>query len=139
VVGAWLAAAQGRHRQSARPARGRWVHGCCAAALILVLIDNGRHPVAGDLTIARSRMNALAAVGDDRSVTGLLVDSIFFWGGSVWFGRNVPQLNFEPALLGNPVFSHVLTESGSNADQRARQAGFIATFARDGLVILRRP
>jgi phosphatidylinositol glycan class B len=139
VMGAWLSA-----RNSTRAGwRGwlgrRWVHVLCGAMIAIVLLDDLRHPIAGDLSHPRPRMAALASIGDDPSVSGLLVDSIFFWGGSIWFGQKVPQINFDPALLNNPLFTHVLTTEGSGADQQARQAGFVPRSLGQGMLVLHRP
>jgi phosphatidylinositol glycan class B len=139
VVGAQLAMAQDR---SATPDRARWRGALAAAVLggtVVLLADNARHPVAGDHTVARARMDAQAWAGDDPKATGLLIDRIFWSGGSTWFGRALPQMNFDPALLPNRLFSHVLTERGEEAERLARAAGFVPVFARAGVLLLRRP
>ena len=91
------------------------------------------------MTVARARMDAQALAGDDPQATGILVDSIFWSGGSLWFGRDLPQLQFDPALLGNRLFSHMVADGGSPDAERAREAGFVPVFSRDGVVLLRRP
>ena len=141
VVGAWWAAASEPAAPALTPPRrlGRKVlAGVGLAGLGLVLIDNGRHPVAGDHTVARARMDAQAVAGADPQITGLLVDSIFWSGGSLWLGGNWPQMNLDPVLLGNRLFSHVVADRQSLNAQRAIQAGFVEIFSRDGVVLLRR-
>jgi hypothetical protein len=87
----------------------------------------------------RAWLQAQALAGADPSGTGLVIDRTFFSGGALWYDGRGPQLNYEPALLLNPIVSHALVFAGSDHEKQAREAGFVAVFARDGVVLLRRP
>jgi phosphatidylinositol glycan class B len=132
VVGGWLARPRPRRRSAIT-----WA--VAAVGLLVLLVDNARHPVQADHTVARARLDAQALAGDDPHATGILVDSIFWSGGSLWWGHDLPQMQFDPALLGNRMITHVVADSAAPNAQRAREAGFVEIFARDGVVLLRRP
>jgi hypothetical protein len=92
----------------------------------------------GDNTFARAKLEGQIAAGSDANVTGLLIDNTFYSGASLWFGRSVPQLEFDAALLGNPMISHALVAEGSDNERRALDAGFSPVFSHDRVVLLRR-
>jgi hypothetical protein len=131
VVGAWLATARA-------PRRRLWTHAACAACASALLLDGAVHLGGGENTFARAKLEGQIAAGRDANVTGLLIDNTFYSGASLWFGRSVPQLEFDAALLGNPMISHALVAQGSDNERVTIDAGFSPIFSHDRVVLLRR-
>ncbi len=136
TLGAWVAA-WARARPRSPRARG------IATSLVVVVIaamlgDNLRRPVSGDLSIMRGWLDGQAAADRDPTVSGLLIESIFFSGGSLFFGRRVLQIQFLDGLLKNPMVSHALVSRGSPEESKALGAGFVPISQHDHVVLLRR-
>jgi phosphatidylinositol glycan class B len=116
--------------------------GAAIALAFVVIVADGLlhvHGGPGDKDrFERAWMQAQAIAGDDPLGTGLVMDRTFYSGGALWYGGHGPQLNYEPALLLNPIISHALVFAGSDHERQAREAGFTAIFAREGVVLLRR-
>ena len=132
VVGAWLARADLRRRLAT---------GVVVAGALVVLVDGALHHTGGQGAkdrFARAWLEGQAVAGDDRAATGLLVERTYYSGASIFFGRSFPQLDFQPAFLSNRVVSHALVTAGSDRDRRARDAGFVPIWEKDGVVLLRR-
>jgi GPI mannosyltransferase 3 len=144
TVGAWLAARAAQQPPAGSapaPSRRRvWLARSVVAAVIaLVLADGARHCRGNDFTgLTPRRYQAQAWAGRQPGVTGLLYDEPLYCGGYLWFGRPFPQLQFQPALLGNPLFSHVLVQRGSESMNQAQRAGFAQVFAAGDFVVLER-
>jgi hypothetical protein len=119
---------------------GRGVVRCLVvASLALVLGDGARHGRDNDFTdLLPARYEAQVWVGRQADVTGLLYDVPVYTGGYMWFGRSLPQVQIQSALLGNPLFSHVLVPRKSAWKREAERVGFAEVFGKDEMVVLRR-
>ncbi|MBN2576194.1 MAG: hypothetical protein JXP73_16660 [Deltaproteobacteria bacterium] len=125
----------------APPRRHRvWLaHSATAAFAVLVLADGALHCRGNDFPdLSPGRFAAQAWAGRQPGITGLLYDEPLYFGGYLWFGRPFPQLQFEPSLLGNPLFSHVVVPRGSQAMYAAERQGFAQVFAAEDFVVLLR-
>jgi GPI mannosyltransferase 3 len=107
-----------------------------AALCLVILIDGSRH--LPPFFFEQERLDCQAWIGSRRSVRGLLVDNILLSGGGLWFGSRAPLQNYTSALLDNPLFSHVLTSSGSSVRLESEQRGFKVVHTRGSLIVLRR-
>ena len=109
------------------------------AGLAMVLVDGARHGRGNDFADFKpARFEAQAWVGRQPDVTGLLYDLPLYAGGYMWFGRSFPQMRFRTAVLGNPLFSHVLVPRNSWSMGEAKRAGFAEVFSKDEMVVLHR-
>jgi hypothetical protein len=143
VLGCWLfpyrSPGQGAPSQSRlRRALGRAKQFAIVAGLLVVLADGGRHLRRFDYDISHARLDGQAWVARQKNATGLLLDWHFYSGGYLWFGRDLPQVKYEPALLSNTLFSHVLAGKDSSVNTEARNAGFVPKFKRGDIVVLER-
>jgi phosphatidylinositol glycan class B len=131
TVGAWLARAP-----HGWPRRLGWA--ATALAVAWVVGESYREKDGGDFRMPRAWLDAQAFAGDDPAATGLIMEQSFLSGGALWFGRPGPVVTYDPALLDNPLFSHVLVPLRSEHDRFARSKGFVPMFWDDGVVLLRR-
>jgi len=135
-IGAWAARASS---EKARWPRAAWLRSSVAGALILgILLDGALHCRGNDFDLPPARYPAQAWVGHQPDVTGLLYDEPLYVGGYAWFGRTVPQVQFQAGLLANPIFSHVLVGRDSDAARTTERAGFSVLYTSGDFVILRR-
>jgi hypothetical protein len=141
VLGHWLFS---RESPGAAP-QGRWRPGLArakqlaiVAGLLIVVVDGSRHLQHFDYDISHARLDGQAWVARQKTATGLLLDWHFYSGGYLWFGRDLPQVKYEPALLSNRLFSHVLAAKGSPTEAEARRAGFVPKFDRQDILVLER-
>ncbi len=140
-AGAWLAARARRMSSERAPSRTARVLGPAAAVsfALLVLGDGALHARGNDFTgLPRERYAAQAWVGRQPSLTGLLVDQPLYFAGYIGLGRPFPQLHYGPALLHNPIVSHVLVPRGSHEARAAERAGFTVIHATGEMVVLGR-
>lgn len=106
--------------------------------VVLVLLDGVRHYRDRDPWLSQDRLRCQAWAGAQPDVTGLLVDRPFWTGATLWFGSRAPMLEYAPALLANPLFTHVLARARSKARRRARAAGFAIAHREGEFVVMRR-
>ena len=147
-IGAWLGPrpsvaptpAQAANRPARFHRRHHWlVRVAMLVSIAIVLGDGALHCRGNDFAeLFPARFAAQAWVGRQDDVTGLLYDEPLYVGGYLWFGRTFPQLQFDPILLGNPLFSHVLVPRNSASMHVAERAGFVPVFTQDAFVVLRR-
>ena len=147
-AGAWLAARAPPRASTPMaagtpvppPRRRAWLVPAGAAAFaVLILGDGALHARGNDFAdLTPLRFEAQAWVGRQSDVTGLLFDEPLFVGGYLWLGRPFPQLLVKPALLHNPLFSHVLVPRDSDSMRDAQRAGFTTVFSTGNFVVLKR-
>jgi GPI mannosyltransferase 3 len=119
--------------------RRRAVRLATGAALVLLLVDGMVHSRGNDFPdLFPERFTAQAWVGRQADVTGLLFDEPIYTGGYLWFGRPNPQVTYQPFLLDNPLFSHVLARRSSEAREKALEQGFVEVHEEGDFVVLRR-
>ena len=107
--------------------------------MLLVLGDGALHGRGNDFEgLTPDRFEAQAWAGRQPDVTGLLFDEPLFVGGYLWFGRPFPQVGYRPALLDNPLFSHVLVGRNSGEAKAAERAGFSQVYSAGDFVVLAR-
>ena len=143
AAGAWLAARLSNRRgivadRGSRTTVLAWVAVAVAGALV-VLCDSARNSRWFDANLPKARLDAQAWIGRQSDVTGVLLETPYYTGGQLWFGRTLPQTVFSRELLGNPIFSHVLGPIDADCVRAAVEAGFTRVFERDGFVVLHRP
>jgi len=105
---------------------------------LVVTLDSGRRLHGIDYTIQHARLDGQAWVARQPKATGLLIDWHYGSGGYLWLGRSFPQMEYQVALLANPIFSHVMAEKGSNVEAAALREGFAPKFDRGGILVLER-
>jgi hypothetical protein len=139
-AGAWVAARTSASvARKPAPVRLRaWLaRAALAGTVALVLGDGALHCRGNDFAdLTPLRYEAQAWAGRQPDVTGLLYDEPIFVGGGMWFGRPFPQLWFKPALLGNPLFSHVLVPRDSDSMRDAVRAGFTPVYPPTGRFVV---
>ena len=128
VAGGWLA----RRPQRRVPAA------VVALAAALILADGLAGYRHADYAVKRAWMEMQRVTGEQPDLTGVIMESILFAGGSLFLDRPVPQLEFRAYLLRNPMISHALLAEGSDFEQQALRAGFRPIVTRDHVVLLRR-
>jgi hypothetical protein len=128
VIGAWLARVRLRVPAIA----------LCLLPLVPV-VDGLFHLERKDLSFSNAWLEGEARAGVDPSATGLLVESILFTGGTLFYGRNLALYHYEDQFLDNTMISHVLVRVGSDHERRSLSAGFVKVWQRDDAVLLRRP
>ncbi|MGA7743426.1 MAG: hypothetical protein WBP56_26350 [Polyangia bacterium] len=143
VLGHWLFSRAPPSNGGAAPSRlRRWLTRAkqlvIVAGMLAVVVDGARHLRQFDFDISHARLDGQAWVARQKNATGLLLDWHFYTGATVWFGRDLPQVKYEPELLSNRLFSHVLAGKGSSVDSQARRAGFVPKFDRHAIVVLER-
>jgi hypothetical protein len=117
----------------------RWGKLAAAALILLVVTVDSSHRLRGlEFTIQHARLDGQAWVARQPKATGLLIDWHYGSGGYLWLGRSFPQMEYAVALLGNPMFSHVMAEKGSSVEAEARREGFAPKFERGGILVLER-
>jgi hypothetical protein len=109
------------------------------AGAAAVTLDGFEHRENVDQSLPRARYIAQSWMGKQTDVTGVLVDELRHTDGYLGFGRTLPLVQYEPLLLANTLFSHVMIEKGSSAEHDALAAGFRLAFQRDDFVVLKRP
>jgi phosphatidylinositol glycan class B len=133
VLGAWLL-------RLGRLGRGRRA---ALAALVLAaaapLVDGLFHLEPKDLSFSNAWLEGQARAGADPSATGLMVESILFTGGSLFYGRRLALFHVEDQFLDNAMVSHVLVRAGSDHERSSLRAGFVPVWRRDDAILLRRP
>lgn len=83
------------------------------------------------------KAQGFVAAKDD--VTGVIVDEFFDSGAYAAFGRNLPMVRFDRAMLPNPLFNYAIVSEDEDSQKAAAEAGFVE-LARWGRVIAaRRP
>jgi phosphatidylinositol glycan class B len=85
-----------------------------------------------------ARFLAETVVGDDPSLTGLLIDAPIFAGGALWLGTRAPHMDVAADVLPNPLITHVVVASDSANRARAEAAGFKPLRHVKELLVLRR-
>jgi hypothetical protein len=135
-IGAWAGRATGVRSRWPRSSRVR----LALAAFVIagILLDGGLHCRGNDFDLPPARFAAQVWVGRQTDVTGLIYDEPLYVGGYLWFGRTLPQLQFQPELLDNPLFSHVLAGRDSQPARLAERAGFQVVHSEGDFVVLRR-
>jgi phosphatidylinositol glycan class B len=97
---------------------------CAVAWLALVLAGSTQQLRSSERWVAqRDRLDALAWLGAQPNVTGLVGDEPFT-GGSLWFSAEVPYFVLVPGLVSSPIISHALVLNGSKDERIALKAGF---------------
>jgi hypothetical protein len=133
VLGAWFA------RVLEIRARRRWLaHAALALVLLWPIADGAFRLDRRDLSFSNAWLEGEARAGADPTATGLLVESILFTGGSVFYGRRLALFHIEREFLDNTMVSHVLVRAGSEHERMSLRAGFVEIFRRDDAVLLRR-
>jgi hypothetical protein len=145
VAGRWLVSGERDWAAAKTPGqrRGRICH-CVLVVLVIagavgVTVDGFEHREGVDQSLARGRYIAQTWVGKQPEVTGLLIDEMRHTDGYLGFGRTLPLLQYDPSLLANTIFSHVLIEKGSQGERDSLTAGFLPVFRYAGFVVLKRP
>jgi GPI mannosyltransferase 3 len=135
-LGAWAGRATSERARWPRSPRVR----LSVAAVVVagILLDGGLHCRGNDFDLPPERFAAQAWVGRQADVTGLLYDEPLYVGGYLWFGRTLPQVQYKPELLDNPLFSHVLAGRNSEPARLAERAGFQVVHTEGDFVVLGR-
>jgi GPI mannosyltransferase 3 len=130
-------------RNMAKRWLGRIWHGFLAILIIagaaIITLDGFAHREYVDQSLPRGRYRAQTWVGKQPDVTGLLVDELRHTDGYLGFGRTLPLVEYEPALLANSIFSHVMLKKGHSGERAALAAGFSPVFQQADFVVLKRP
>jgi GPI mannosyltransferase 3 len=139
VVGAWLARLRGAssHTLASQP----WLRALAmlsAATFGLAVIVDGALHAGGRTWRVQERIDAQGWVGRQTGVTGLLMDYPLDGAGALWFGNPAPHFAYDPALLRNPLVSHVLVAAHSPAEKEARGAGFSRVHVDHEIIVLAR-
>lgn len=139
-LGAWIARARGAASAGrsalARGAGMRWL---VSIAVVLVVLIDGTRNTHLDHWLERDRVGAhvwLARQGE--AITGVLIDWPIATGGGLTLGSPAPQLKFQPALLDNPLISHVVVRAGMAEELLSRRAGFEPVHREGSFVVLAR-
>jgi len=131
-LGAWAARAE-LAEQRLRALAGP---GLVLAIAALVLVDG-----LGDAThnwFDNERIDAIAWVGRQRDLTGFMVDDAYALS-SPDYGSRAPKLQYDAALLGNDLVSHLLLPVGAGTLRgQAESAGFEVVRRGGRYLVLRR-
>jgi hypothetical protein len=142
TLGAWVARARPLVTSAAgawrRFVRGPGLRWSFAFAFALVVLIDGARNIHLDHWLERGRIDAHAWLGHQQGVTGAMIDAPIFTAGGLWFNSPAPQLLFDPALLANPLISHVVVRAGTYHEQVSRASGFEAIHHEGGFVVLAR-
>jgi hypothetical protein len=108
-----------------------------SAAAFLIFEAHG-HMGDYDYPMPRGRYDGQAWVGRQPDATGVLVDWPFYTGGYVWLDNTLPLLQMKPALLSNPIFSHVIVQKQTSEAGLAKNAGFERVYDLGPIEVLKR-
>lgn len=140
ATGALLARLRARQSADAAPNRKRdRVLAVCAAVWLIAITLGGARRLHGSDEWAEQhdRVRALAWVGRQPDITGLIAD-VPYTGGGFWFGARVPQFMFAPGLENHPIVSHALVVAGSEDERVAQAAHFTEIHRLGSYRVLRR-
>lgn len=139
VVGAWLARLrrEGKLSLGRRSITPRMFAGLLTLGVLGLLVDGGLHAGGREWPV-QARLDAQAWAGRQSDLTGLLLDFPIDGGGALWFGSLMPQVQYGRGLLKNPLFSHVVAESGSKRERESLRAGFTRVYRTEDFVVLKR-
>lgn len=129
TLGSWLARSRDKHSLATG-------YELAAALCLVLLIDGYRH--LPSFFFEQERLDCEAWIGSRPSVRGLMIDQVLLSGGGLWFGSRAPLQNYNAALLDNPIFSHVLTTSGSSVQHESEEHGFKVVHTHGSQVVLGR-
>jgi hypothetical protein len=84
------------------------------------------------------RIEAIAWVGRQRDLTGFMLDDVYALS-SPDYGSRAPKLQYDAALLGNHLISHLLLPAGATVLRgQAESAGFEIIRRGERYLILRK-
>jgi hypothetical protein len=150
IVGIWpllLIAASGTlgaflHRSSKAPiivlrraVQPRWPPFAAAAFAAVILWDAARNST--DDWLDQERLEMIAWVGARHDLTGLMIDDAYS-ASSILYGSRAPKLQYDQALLPNPIVSHLLVPAASQLQRQGESARFAVIRAGVKYVVLQR-
>jgi hypothetical protein len=112
------------------------VYAGCASLIALVV-----HDAAGERSVNHwldaERVAAVGWIGEQPNLTGLMTDNAFAVSG-LQLGSRAPRLQYDSALLQNPLVSHVLVPADSQLEEEARSASFEVVRRAGRYVVMNR-